>query len=297
MPSSRWDDYRIAYQVAISGSLTKAGAALEMNHATVLRHINQLEDCLKTKLFIRHQRGYQLTDAGKLLVAEFPSLAHQFTMLEEKLCGTEREVSGNLRVTTVPDHPPLLNHAFKAFLQAYPKLRIQIIATDEILSLAGGEAHVSIRAGKKPSEPDLIVKKLSSLSIRYYASHSYIKQHGMPKTNAEFRQHWWVMPSTEKRHIPYIKSILQHIDEENIVYQSNNFPDIACAVAEGMGIGPMTDYKAREFKQVELVETFDRPPKDSFWFVYHKDLKSSARIQALYKFLTQQVIDGVKKEN
>lgn len=264
-----------------------------MNHSTVLRRINQLEDGLKTKLFIRHQRGYKLTDAGKLLVTEFPNFAHQFSLLEEKLCGTEREISGNLRVTTVPDHPPLLNHAFKAFLEAYPKLRIQVIATDEILSLASGEAHVSIRAGKKPNGPDLIVKKLISLSIQYYASASYIKQYGTPKSCSEFRQHWWVMPSGDKRKIAHIKSVTQHIDEENIVYQSNNFPDIASAVAEGMGIGPMADYKALELEHVKLVETFDRPPKEALWFVYHKDLKNSVRIQKLYNFLSDQATSRV----
>ena len=56
MTQPSWDDFRIAYLLAKSGTLTKAGKLLQMNHATVLRHINRLEEALDTKLFIRHQR-------------------------------------------------------------------------------------------------------------------------------------------------------------------------------------------------------------------------------------------------
>jgi DNA-binding transcriptional LysR family regulator len=72
MKKIHWDDYRIALQVAQSGSLSKAAKLLQCNHATVLRHVNRLEDALNIKLFIRHQRGYKLTDAGQILVNELP---------------------------------------------------------------------------------------------------------------------------------------------------------------------------------------------------------------------------------
>ena len=39
----RWDDLRVAYQVAESGSLSRAGKQLGINHTTVLRAVNRLE--------------------------------------------------------------------------------------------------------------------------------------------------------------------------------------------------------------------------------------------------------------
>lgn len=296
MPNISWDDYRIAFQVAKSGTLTKAGIALQMNHSTVLRHVNRLESLLEVKLFIRHQRGYQLTDAGELLMEEFPKISHQFNQLEDLLNSAEKNISGNLRITTVPDHPPLLTPAFKAFRQAYPKLRIQIIATDEILSLASGAAHVSIRVGAKPHEPDLIVKKLADISIQYYAAQSYIDQYGLPTSTSEFRSHLWALPSTDKRHIPFVKSVLEYIDEEHIIYQSNNFPDIVGAVAHGMAIGPVADYKAEEIGGLTALEFMTDIGDEALWFVYHKDLKSSARIKALYGFLQEGFV-GQPPEN
>ena len=152
MSRASWDDFRIAYQLAESGTLTKAGKVLQMNHATVLRHINRLEEVLDTKLFIRHQRGYQLTDAGELVIKELPDINRSFSRLENLIASAEKNISGNLRITTLTDFSPLLNPALKAFRQAYPKLRIQIIATDDIIPLATGAAHVSLRAGAQPNE-------------------------------------------------------------------------------------------------------------------------------------------------
>jgi DNA-binding transcriptional LysR family regulator len=289
MPQASWDDFRIAYQVAQSGTLTKAGKVLNMNHATVLRHINRLEEVLDTKLFIRHQRGYQLTDAGELVVKEIPDIQRSFSRLENLMASAEKNISGNLRITTLSDFSPLLNPALKAFRQAYPKLRIQIIATDEVISLASGAAHVSLRAGAQPNEADLIVKKLSAPDIHYYAANSYIEEHGLPKDSSEYNQHLWALPSDDKRRIPFVKQILKHIDEEQIIYQSNHFPDIHSAVVEGMAIGPMGTHQSVKQDNLQRLDIKLDQAIEGLWFVYHKDLKNSARIQALYEFLVKSL--------
>ena len=57
MKNILWHDYKIAYHVALDGSLSQALVSLRLNHATVLRRVNQLEQALEETLFIRHQRG------------------------------------------------------------------------------------------------------------------------------------------------------------------------------------------------------------------------------------------------
>jgi len=289
MSQASWDDFRISYQVAESGTLTKAGKVLNMNHATVLRHVNRLEEVLDTKLFIRHQRGYQLTDAGELVVKELPDIQKSFSRLENLMASAEKNISGNLRITTLSDFSPILNPALKAFRQAYPKLRIQIIATDDIIPLATGAAHVSLRAGAQPNESDLIVKRLNAPEINYYAADSYIKEYGLPRNESEFNQHLWALPSNEKRKIPFIKQVLDHIDEEQIIYQSNHFPDIHSAVIEGMAIGPIGIHHTLKQDHLHKLDIKLDLSIEGLWFVYHKDLKNSARIQALYEFLEKSL--------
>lgn len=283
-----WDDFRIAHQVAKSGSLSGAGKQLGMNHATVQRHINQLEQALNVKLFIRHQRGYRLTDAGLLMLAEMPDIQRHFTRLENRLANVEREISGNLKITTVVSaYSSYLYPGLKAFRDRYPQLRLQLIATDDIISLDQGAAHVSIRVGPKPNGADLIVKKLTEINTHYYAARSYIDRMGLPASLSDLNQHEWALPSSEKHHIPFIKALLKHIDAQQIVYQSNNFPDVHMAVRAGFGIGPFEDGEAQKEPDLVRIPVNFEQCGEALWFVYHKDLKDSIRIKTLYKYITK----------
>ena len=289
MLKTSWDDYRIAYYVAKEGTLIKAGKKLRLNHATVLRHINQLEASLNVKLFIRHQRGYQLSEAGSILIKEFSFIEDQFNRLENRLVATETALNGNIRITTVSDYSEILTTALKTFRQRYPHLRLQVIATDEILSLSNGEADISLRLGAQPTGTDIIVKKLMTAEIDYYAHQSYVDEYGLPKNTSEYKEHLWVLPSEEKQHIPFVKEVIQHINREHIIYQSNNVPDLSDAVIAGIGIGPIAKHKAIQCKALHLVGVKRPLDENGVWFVYHKDLKASARIKALYEVLSQQL--------
>lgn len=286
MKNTHWDDYRIAYQVAQSGSLSKAAIKLQCNHATVLRHVNRLEKSLSIKLFIRHQRGYKLTDAGTILMNEMPSIFTEFNRLESLLGNVEQDISGNLRITSVLEFTALLNPALLQFRKAYPKLRIQVISTDEIIPLSSGAVHVSLRAGAKPQDPDLIARKIMDINMYYYASDDYVKLHGLPTNSHDYNQHDWVMPSTDKQHIPYVKHVLKHIDKDRIVYQSNDFLDVQLAVKSGMGIGLISEMHATEKDHLHKLQIDDAiDGSGELWYVYHRDLKQNAKVQTLYRYL------------
>ncbi len=289
MARASWDDLRMAYQVAVTGSLSKVGKHLGVNHATVLRHVNALEDALKIKLFLRHQRGYQLTAAGRLLLDEMPEIEQRLNHLEHLLKNEEKHMRGPLLITTVNDYMPRLSAAMKAFRDSYPEIQLQIIATDEILSLASGVAHVSLRMGQKPNDPDIIVRPLTSFLVSYYAADSYVSKFGIPNSREEYNNHFWVMPSGGKQNIPFIQKMLVDIDSSRLVYQSNSFLDIQAVVVEGMGIGPMpVDAAARQphLHKLKCVESWGG---DSAWFTYHRDMKQNAKVQALYSCLEQEL--------
>lgn len=293
MKDISWDNYKAAFQVAIDGSLNKAAVSLGVNHATVLRRINQLEQSLEVNLFIRHQRGYKLTDAGTLLMDDMPDLITKFASLENRLQNVEGSLSGELRVTTVNSYSTIIIPTLKAFHSTYPKIRLMLITTDEIVPLDTGAAHVSLRAGACPNGVDLIVKELTQLKTHYYASQDYLDTQGVPKSLAELKQHLWVLPTKDKYHIPFVKFVINHIDKENIVFQSNQFTDIHQAVFSGMGIGPVGEHIAQQHANLVKVDLALPKAQESIWFVYHKDLKHSVRINRFYEFLK----GSLNKEN
>lgn len=285
-----WDNFRIAFQVALSGTLTKAGSALNMNHTTVLRHINQLEAALNIKLFIRHQRGYQLTDAGKIMLKQMPVIEARFNHLVNDLSSVEQDEHGNLRITTLNGYAPLLNDAVDKFRKLYPKTRIQMLATEKTIPIESGSTHISIRVGPQPSGPDIIVKKILNLNVDYYAADAYIKQYGLPKTAKEYNDHLWAMPTGEKQGIPFIKAVLNHLRNDQIIYQSNLFSDLHSIVAKGMAIGPMAEHEARPYKNLQPLKLKLDQAEEVLWFVYHKDLKNNAKINAFYQYMSESLM-------
>ena len=67
MPSDRmdWDKLRVFKVVAELESMTAAAKRLGESTPTVSRKIDELEESLQSKLFVRSTRGMVLTDAGK----------------------------------------------------------------------------------------------------------------------------------------------------------------------------------------------------------------------------------------
>ncbi|KJZ11538.1 hypothetical protein TW85_17105 [Marinomonas sp. S3726] len=282
---ANWDDFRIALQVAESGTLTKAGRMLNMNHTTVLRHINQLEESLNLKLFIRHQRGYQLTDAGRLMLNSVPSIRQDFDKLVHDLTSVEQGEHGKLRITTLSGHSPLLNNAIESFYREFPNTKIQIIATEKTIPVESGITHISIRIGAQPKEPDIIVKKLMHLNVGYYASEDYIARYNLPKSISDYNQHYWAFPSGLKQSVPFIKQVAMHVKEERIIYQSNLFSDLHSVINKGMAIGPMAEYEAKKYQGLKRLPIELDQDGEVLWFVYHKDLKTNIHIQAFYRHL------------
>ena len=96
-----WTEIRTAYNVARTGTVSKAAQELGVHRATVNRHIDALEAEIGTRLFLRHRRGYELTDAGH----EFMEIAERSYDMLEDFFGRVRvqnaDVEGEVIVSTL----------------------------------------------------------------------------------------------------------------------------------------------------------------------------------------------------
>lgn len=288
LPSNvRWDDLRLALAVAQAGSLSGAGEQLGINHSTALRAINRLEKALQVRLFIRHQRGYRLTDAGHLLRAQLDPIANNLERLCSVLTTLNSANDGVLRISTVADFPQLFTPLLLGFRQRHPQIQLDMIATDNRVNLSDGAVHAAIRFGPQPVEPDLIARQLQSVAIELYVAPEYRQRYGLPTTLEAISDHWWVLPSGEKFKIPMIQTLRELVPPQRIAFQSNSFTDISMAVAAGMGIGPLNLAPRLVEPDASLVRVpLGLPPSRSpMWLVYHRDLRQSRRLQAFIDYL------------
>lgn len=78
-----WDKLKSFYEIAISKSISKASAKLNISQSALSRQIQDLEYDLKTPLFIRHQKGVRLTEQGKIYLIQSVKLIPLFQTLKK----------------------------------------------------------------------------------------------------------------------------------------------------------------------------------------------------------------------
>ena len=190
-----WDKLKVFHAAAEAGSFTHAGEQLGLSQSAVSRQVSALEQELSVSLFHRHARGLILTEQGDLLFRTAHDVFMQLQAARAKLTDSRERPSGDLKVTTTPGVGiNWLIPRLGEFTALYPDIRISLIVTDEELDLSMREADVAIRT-RKPTQPDLIQRKLFSIGFHAYCSPEYIKRFGTPRTLDDLDTHRIIMLS------------------------------------------------------------------------------------------------------
>ncbi len=283
-----WDGLRTAFEVVRHGTVSGAAQTLGVHHATVIRHIDALEARLGVKLFQRHARGYTPTEAGEDLARVAQATDDQFAQLAARLSGQGNAVSGELVVTTLSSLTYRLMPVLAGFQAAHPAVRLVYRTGPRLFRLEYGEAHVAIRAGNPPKEPDNVVQKLASLNVALFASKAYIARRGMP-TEATLGDHDFVGPDEEQAGAPALKWTVANIPRERILFRAGEDFALREAVLNGVGLGFMPTAEAPD----NLVQILS--PREEWaanlWLVTHVDLHRTAKVQALTHHLKEQLKD------
>lgn len=285
MSISTWDEIRTAYHVARAGTVSGAADALGVHHATVIRHIDSLEDRLGVKLFQRHPRGYSSTEAGQDLLQVAQATDDQFSQLVSRIRGRGDEVSGELVVTSLAFVSPRLTPTLVRFQERYPDVIVRFLTGEEVLRLEYGEAHVAIRAGNKPDNPDNVVQPFVPMCVSFFASQDYIDRNGRPASVDDLAGHRFVSLDNFASRAPVVRWLIDRVPAKDIVFRGTDNRVLRDAILEGVGIGALTCWEAERYPN--LVQLFEPQPEWSapLWLVTHVDLHRTTKVQAFLSFL------------
>lgn len=288
MSFDHWDEIRTAYQVARVGTVSGAAEALGVHHATVIRHIDALEGRLGAKLFQRHARGYTPTEAGQDLLNVAAQTDDQFTQLAGRIKGRGDEVTGELIVTSLDALSPLIVPAIGDFMERHPDLRVRLMTDHRLFRLEYGEAHVAIRAGTLPDQPDNVVQPFFTQTIRLMASRDYVARFGtLERGNVE--DHRFIGTVEDSPRAPYYRWLNEHVPASSIHFRATSMMAGKVAVVSGMGIGFLPTWEMEGTET--LVEVL--PPLEDWsariWLVTHMDLHRTAKVQTFVRFLKDKV--------
>ncbi len=291
MTITTWDEIRTAFHVARAGTVSGAAEALGVHHATVIRHIDALERRLGAKLFQRHARGYTPTEAGLDLLNVGQATEDQLAQLAGRIRGRGEDVSGDLVVTSLPSLSPRMAPALVRFRSRHPVLTVRYLTGERLFRLEYGEAHVAVRAGPPPEEPDNVVQPFAHQSIGLYASEAYLAERGMPENDEALARHDFIGFDGAEGRAPFVKWMNAQVAPERILFRVSDPHSARDAVLAGAGLGFVSSWDAERFPTLVPVMPAREEWGADLWLVTHVDLHRTNKVQAFLNFLKSDVRD------
>ncbi len=280
-----WDEIRTAYQVARKGTVSGAADVLGVHHATVIRHIDALEQRLGVKLFQRHARGYAATEAGVDLLQVAKATDDQFSQLASRIKGFGETVSGELVVTSLLSVSQMLAPMLTAFQTVHPDVRIRFLTGERLFRLEYGEAHVAIRAGAAPDQPDNVVQPLMNTDVELVASDTYIERYGLPENIAAFKDHRFVGYDNPAHRAPFSRWLAETVPDANYVYRATDERALLDGILAGAGIGFVLSTTLHRYPTLTPVIPSQPEWASKLWLVTHVDLHRTTKVQAFLSFV------------
>jgi DNA-binding transcriptional LysR family regulator len=206
---------------------------------------------------------------------------------------SQDEPTGPLIVTTtVGIGSTWLSSRLDEFLKLYPLIQLEIRLNDSELDLAMREADVAIRL-HRPNQSEMIQRKLFTVHNYFYASNSYIDEHGMPRSLDDLDNH---------RIISFGEPVPSYLGDINFLERmgrSESSPRRASlkvnaiygmmqACRAGIGLAMLPAYVTeKEDGLVQVLPEVELPAYEAY-FVYPPALKNSKRVGVFRDFLVSK---------
>jgi DNA-binding transcriptional LysR family regulator len=282
-----WNQLRAFLETVETGSLSAAARKLGQSQPTLSRQVAALELSLGVTLFERVGKAMALTATGQELLGHARVMGAAAHELGLAATGRSEEVEGLVSVATSDAvaaylMPKILLH----IRQAAPGILVEVVASDGCSDLQRREADIAIRH-VRPEQPELIGRLVRQSSACFYASESWVRANGLPRTAAEAVQHDFVGLDREGHYLQHLRGNGLLLSETNFRSYADNSVTYWEMVRQGLGIGAIMEEIAREtpgmVRVLEDVAPFQLP----IWLVTHRELRTARRIRIVFDLLAE----------
>ncbi|WP_229440607.1 LysR family transcriptional regulator [Massilia sp. BSC265] len=282
-----WELYRSFLAVLREGSLSGAARVLGMAQPTVGRHIATLEAALGLVLFTRSQSGLLPTEAALALQPHARALESTVAALERTAASYGDGVRGVVRVTASEVIGLEVMPAVLADLRRrYPELKVELLLSNEIQDLLQREADVAVRMAR-PSQGQLVARRVGAVDLGLYASAGYVARHGMPASVEELSGHALI---GYDRPSPFVRAGLKRWPQfahARLALRTDSDAAQLALIRVGAGIGICQVPLARRAPGLVRVLADDFTLPLETWVTMHEDLRHSPRCRVTFDALVQ----------
>jgi DNA-binding transcriptional LysR family regulator len=290
-PGFDWNDLKYFLAVAREGGLSKAALQLQTSASTVSRHIGALEKRLDVRLFVRLSTGYLLTDAGSELfecVAEVERSTHAVER-GSSVAAEADKVTGLVRLAASDSIGTLLlAPELPRLRQRHPGLRVEMVLSHVQADLTRREADVALRMldpSLSGAHPDHVMHRIGGVVFGLYAARALLN--GTAPSTVDWQRLDHIGWDAAWRHLPVAQWMAQAFDGRPPVFTSNSMTAQMAAARVGLGVSALPSYLGDLDASLVRLPVELKSAQRELWLVYHRDLRSSSRVQAVRAFIEE----------
>lgn len=282
-----WDLVRSFLAVSREGSVSAAARELGVSQPTLSRAVQALEAGTGLNLFKRTTQGLALTEAGQKLVEAADRMNDAADQFQRQASGLSEELTGDVRISVneiIGIY--LLPQAIAAFREQHPGVHIEIVITNRVSSLSKRDADIALRMFR-PTQPDLVARRLPDLDVGFFAHKNYVAKHGAPTNFEEFMNHAVIGFDEGMDFINGARAFGYELKREDFPLRTDHLLAQLGLMRAGAGISGTHVEIAKHFPELVRVAEFIALPKLEFWCVCHADVQFNSRIREMMNFLVE----------
>lgn len=280
-----WNHVRAFLATVDEGSLSAAARATGTTQPTLGRQISALEAELGVELFSRTGRGLSLTPTGLQLVEHARAMADGALRFSRVAAGNSSLLDGPICISAgevIAAHwlPPIVGE----IRALHPGIQIQIVATNLVSDLGGREADIALR-NFRPTQSDLVARKIREDRGYLYATPAYLASLGDPQTFEQLSNAEFVAFDQTDVFMNGLNAIGLNLTHKSFPWVCANQQVQWALVTQGSGIGVMMESIGDADTRVVRV----MPDQISFpvalWLTSHREVRTSQRVRTVFDHL------------
>ena len=281
-----WEAQRAFLAVLREGSLSGAARALGLAQPTVRRRIERLEADIGAPLFVRAPNGLMPTERADALMGHAEAMALAAEAFHRSASADVGAVAGVVRISAseivaVEILPAIL----RPLLEAHPGLSVELSANNRNEDLLRREADVAVRM-IAPQQDALVARRIGSIEVGLFAHVDYLSARGTPCSFDQLAGHALIGPGGND---PAVRVLRERgmLPAQDFTFRSGTDLAQLAAVRAGLGIGVChVPLARRDVALVRVLPDIFALPLET-WVVMHEDLRSVARVRAVFDILVE----------
>ncbi|NKL15537.1 LysR family transcriptional regulator [Rhizobium leguminosarum bv. viciae] len=139
------NDYAYFAEVVAHGGFAAAGRALREPKSKLSRRVAGLEERLGLRLIERSSRRFRVTDTGQAFYERCRAILAEAEQAEAVVAQAQAEPGGRVRFSCPTGMVTLIGGLISSFLIRFPKVRLQLVATDRAVDLIEERIDLALR--------------------------------------------------------------------------------------------------------------------------------------------------------